>query len=71
MARVWGGRRREHVDPAPFTIRASVGVREVKVCTLCGCLVLAEQRGQFDGEFQHLQHHAVTNTLGEEPTATD
>jgi hypothetical protein len=72
MARVWGDRRREHVDPEPFMIRTSVGVREFKICTLCACLVLAEQRGHFEGEFRHLQHHAVTNTLGEgPPTSTE
>ena len=45
MASGLGGRRRKHVDPEPFMIRTSVGVREFKVCTLCACLVLAEQRG--------------------------
>jgi hypothetical protein len=32
--------------------------------------VLVEQRGHFDGEFQHLQHHTVTNTLGDGQTST-
>jgi hypothetical protein len=70
MARVWAGRRRQHVYPEPFTVRTSIGVRELEICTLCASLVLAERRGHFEGELQHLRHHALTDTLDDGPTST-